>query len=48
MIGLFVALCLSLGTWTILRGGFAVAGARGFQVVGFDPNAVGMGAVSAK
>ena len=46
MIGLFVALCLSLGTWTILRGGFAVAGARGFQVVGFDPNAVGMGAVA--
>ena len=46
MIGLFVALGLSLGTWTILRGGFAVAGMRGFQVVGFDPNAVGMGAVA--
>ena len=46
MIELVVALCLMLGTWSILRGGFAVAGMRGFQVVGFDPNAGGLGALA--
>ena len=46
MIELVVALCLMLGTFGILRGGFAVAGLRGFQVVGFDPNAVGLGALA--
>ena len=43
---LIVALGLMLGTWIALRGGFALAGARGFQVVGFDPNAVGLGALA--
>ncbi len=46
VITLIVGLCLGLGTWGALRGGFAVAGARGFQVVGFDPNAVGLGALA--
>ena len=46
MIEIFGALVLCLGTWRALRGGFAVPGARGFQVVGFDPNAVGLGALA--
>jgi Zn-dependent protease len=46
MIEMFVALGLMLGTWSILRGGFAIAGARGFQIVGFDPNAVGLGGLA--
>ena len=46
MIELAAALGLGLVTWRILRGGFAVAGARGFQVIGFDPNAVGLGALA--
>ena len=40
------ALCLTLGTWSILRGGFAVPGARGLQIAGFDPNAAGLGVVA--
>ena len=46
MVTLAAALGLMLGTWVALRGGFAVAGARGFQIVGFDPNAVGLGALA--
>ncbi len=46
MTELVVALCLILGTWAILRGGFSVAGARGFQLVGFDPSSVLMGALA--
>ncbi len=46
MTELFVALALTLGTWSILRGGFALAGARGLQIVGFDPGAVGLGALA--
>ena len=46
MIELVVALGLMLGTWATLRGGFVVAGARGFRVIGFDPNAVGLGALA--
>lgn len=46
MIEVFVALALTLGTWATLRGGFALAGARGLQVVGFDPGALGLGALA--
>ena len=46
MIAVVAALGLCLITWRALRGGFAVPGARGFQVVGFDPNAVGLGTLA--
>lgn len=46
MIALLVALCLTLGTWAILRGGFAVAGGRGLKIIGYDPNAIGLGALA--
>jgi len=46
MIELIAALCLTLGTWGVLRGGFVLPGARGAQVVGFDPNALGLGALA--
>jgi Zn-dependent protease len=46
MVALLVTLGLCLGTWAALRGGFALVGARGLHIVGFDPNAVGLGAVA--
>lgn len=45
MLGLFVSLCLMLGTWAILRGGFA-GDLRGWRMTGFDSNALGLGAVA--
>ena len=46
MIAVAVAFGLMLGTWAALRGGFAVAGARGLRVIGFDTNAMGLGALA--
>ena len=46
MIVLLAALALTAGTWMILRGGFVVPGARGFQLAGFDPNGAGLGALA--
>jgi Zn-dependent protease len=46
MIALLAALGLTFGTWAILRGGFVLAGQRGLQFTGFDPNAIGLGALA--
>ena len=46
MFALIVALGLMSGTWAILRGGFSVAGGRGLKIIGYDPNALGLGALA--
>lgn len=46
MIELLAALGLMAGTWAALRGGFHVPGARGLRIVGFDPAALGLGALA--
>lgn len=46
MIELLAALGLMAATWAVLRGGFRVEGARGLKVVGFDPSALGLGALA--
>ena len=46
LLALFATLGILTGTWTILRGGFVVPGARGFQMAGFDTNAAGLGALA--
>lgn len=43
---LSLALCLTWGTWLALRGGFSVPGGRGLRVIGYDPNAIGLGALA--
>lgn len=43
LLALLLALGILFGTWAILRGSFAVPGARGFQLAGFDPRAAGLG-----
>lgn len=46
MIPLLAALALMSATWRVLRGGFAVAGGRGLKIVGYDPTALGLGALA--
>jgi Zn-dependent protease len=46
LIPLLAALALMFGTWAILRGGFVLAGQRGLQFAGFDPTALGLGALA--
>lgn len=46
LITLFLALGVTWGIWSALRGGFILPGAKGFQLAGFDPNAAGLGAVA--
>lgn len=44
MLELVLSLCLMSGMWLTLKGGWQ--GERGFQVAGFDVNALGMGGVA--
>ena len=46
LIALLLAFGVTLGTGAILRGGFILPGAQGFQLAGFDPNAAGLGALA--
>jgi hypothetical protein len=45
MVALFASVFLLFGTWATLRGGFAGSG-PGLKISGFDPNALGLGAVA--
>lgn len=45
MLELVLSLCVLSGTWLALKGGFGGHG-RGLQVIGFDPNALGLGALA--